>query len=90
MSKDPEVFGSTPSPARPLGPKKVTGPRANGSANGPASRRLSLNSHQNGSRSTSKDGKRDTRLSAPVNYVAMTKDDAASHISGTEPIPSTP
>ncbi|XP_006346185.1 65-kDa microtubule-associated protein 1-like [Solanum tuberosum] len=90
MSKDPEVFGSTPSPVRPLGPKKVTGPRANGSANGPASRRLSLNSHQNGSRSTSKDGKRDARLSAPVNYVAMTKDDAASHISGTEPIPSTP
>ncbi|XP_055823481.1 65-kDa microtubule-associated protein 1-like [Solanum dulcamara] len=90
MSKDPEVFGSTPSPARPLGPKKITGPRANGSANGPASRRLSLNSHQNGSKSTSKDGKRDTRLSAPVNYVAMTKDDAASHISGTEPIPSTP
>ncbi|MCD7452425.1 hypothetical protein HAX54_016530 [Datura stramonium] len=90
MSKDPEVFGSTPSPARPLGPKKVTGPRANGSANGPTSRRLSLNSHQNGSRSTSKDGKRDTRPIAPVNYVAMTKDDAASHISGTEPIPSTP
>ncbi|KAJ8532546.1 hypothetical protein K7X08_012469 [Anisodus acutangulus] len=90
MSKDPEVFGSTPSPARPLGPKKVTGPRANGSANGPTSRRLSLNSHQNGSRSTNKDGKRDSRPIAPVNYVAMTKDDAASHISGTEPIPSTP
>ncbi|CAN4102670.1 unnamed protein product [Withania somnifera] len=90
MSKDPEVFGSTPSPARPPGPKKVTGPRANGSANGPASRRLSLNSHQNGSRSTSKDGKRDNRPIAPVNYVAMTKDDAASHISGTDPIPSTP
>ncbi|KAK4355214.1 hypothetical protein RND71_024185 [Anisodus tanguticus] len=90
MSKDPEVFGSTPSPARPLGPKKVTGPRANGSANGPTSRRLSLNSHQNGSRSINKDGKRDNRPIAPVNYVAMTKDDAASHISGTEPIPSTP
>ncbi|XP_059282774.1 65-kDa microtubule-associated protein 1-like [Lycium ferocissimum] len=88
MSKDPEVFGSTPSPARPLGPKKVTGPRANGSANGPTSRRLSLNSHQNGSRSTNKDGK--TRPIAPLNYVAMTKDDAASHISGTEPNPSTP
>ncbi|XP_060189829.1 65-kDa microtubule-associated protein 1-like [Lycium barbarum] len=86
MSKDPEVFGSTPSPARPLGPKKVTGPRANGSANGPTSRRLSLNSHQNGSRSTNKDGK--TRPIAPLNYVAMTKDDA--DISGTEPNPSTP
>ncbi|CAN4103976.1 unnamed protein product [Withania somnifera] len=90
MSKDPEVFGSTPSPARQLGPKKVTGQRSNGSANGPASRRLSLNSHQNGSRSTSKDGKRDNRPIAPVNYVAMTKDDAVSHISGTDPIPSTP
>lgn len=90
MSKDPEVFGSTPSPARPLGSKKVSGPRTNGSANGPASRRLSLNSHQNGSRSTSKDAKRDNRLSAPVNYVAMTKEDSASHISGTEPVPSTP
>ncbi|KAM3396313.1 65-kDa microtubule-associated protein 1 [Capsicum galapagoense] len=88
MSKEPEVFGSTPSPARPLGPKKGSGQRANGSANGPASRRLSLNSHQNGSRSTSKDGKRQTI--APMNYVAMTKDDAASHISGAEPIPSTP
>ncbi|KAM3222903.1 65-kDa microtubule-associated protein 1 [Capsicum annuum] len=88
MSKEPEVFGSTPSPARPLGPKKGSGQRANGSANGPASRRLSLNSHQNGSRSTSKDGKRQTI--APMNYVAMTKDDAASHISGAELIPSTP
>ncbi|MCD7459213.1 hypothetical protein HAX54_040324 [Datura stramonium] len=80
-------FGSTPSPARSLGTKKVVGPRANGSAN----RRLSLNSHQNGSRSTTKDGKRDhSRTVAPVNYVAISKDDAASHISGTERIPSTP
>ncbi|NP_001311648.1 65-kDa microtubule-associated protein 1-like [Nicotiana tabacum] len=90
ISKEETVFGSTPSPARPLGPKKVTGPRANGSANGPTSRRLSLNSHQNGSRSTNKDGKRDTRPIAPLNYVAMTKDDAASHISGSEHSPSTP
>ncbi|XP_009760793.1 65-kDa microtubule-associated protein 1 [Nicotiana sylvestris] len=90
ISKEETVFGSTPSPARPLGPKKVTGPRSNGSANGPTSRRLSLNSHQNGSRSTNKDGKRDTRPIAPLNYVAMTKDDAASHISGSEHSPSTP
>ncbi|KAK6774151.1 hypothetical protein RDI58_029390 [Solanum bulbocastanum] len=80
-------FGSTPSAARPLGTKKVVGPRANGSGN----RRLSLNSHQNGSRSTTKDGKRDlSRMVAPVNYVAISKDDADSHISGTEHIPSTP
>ncbi|XP_060209118.1 65-kDa microtubule-associated protein 1-like [Lycium barbarum] len=81
-------FGSTPSPARPLSTtKKVVGPRANGSAN----RRHSLNSHQNGSRSTTKDGKRDhSRTVAPVNFVAISKDDAASHISGTERLPSTP
>ncbi|KAH0707775.1 hypothetical protein KY289_012851 [Solanum tuberosum] len=75
-------FGSTPSAARPLGTKKVVGPGANGSGN----RRLSLNSHQNGSRLTTKDGKRDhSRTVAPVNYVATD-----SHISGTEHIPSTP
>ncbi|XP_015059357.1 65-kDa microtubule-associated protein 1-like [Solanum pennellii] len=72
-------FGSTPIPSRPLGTKKVVGPRANGSGN----RRLSLNSHQNGSRpSTTKDGRRDhSRTFAPVNYVAISKD---------EHIPSTP
>ncbi|GAB4849695.1 hypothetical protein Ancab_004489 [Ancistrocladus abbreviatus] len=81
------VFGSRPSPARPLSTKKVVGPRANGGANGTPSRRLSLNAHQNGSRSTTKDGK---RPAAPVNYVAISKEDAASYVSGTEPIPSTP
>ncbi|CAK9183369.1 unnamed protein product, partial [Ilex paraguariensis] len=92
FSKEQEaIFGATPSPARPLGTKKVVGPRANGGANGSASRRLSLNAHQNGSRSTSKDGKRDnTRPVAPVNYVAISKEDAASHISGIEPVPTTP
>lgn len=83
------IFGSKPSPARPVGTKKVVGPRANGGANGTPSRRLSLNP-QNGSRSNSKDAKRDARLSAPANYVAMTKEDSASHVSGTEPIPPSP
>lgn len=55
MKEEETPFGSTPSHARLLGTKKVVGPRANGSGN----RRLSLNSHQNGSRSTTKDGKRD-------------------------------
>lgn len=83
------IFGSKPSPARPVGTKKVVGPRANGGANGTSSRRLSLNP-QNGSRSNSKDAKRDARLSAPANYVAMTKEDSASHVSGTEPVPPSP
>ncbi|KAK3423906.1 hypothetical protein EUGRSUZ_F00650 [Eucalyptus grandis] len=83
------IFGSKPSPARPVGTKKVVGPRANGGANGTPSRRLSLNP-QNGSRSNSKDAKRDARLSAPANYVAMTKEDSASHVSGTEPVPPSP
>lgn len=83
------IFGSKPSPARSVGTKKVVGPRANGGANGTPSRRLSLNP-QNGSRSNSKDAKRDARLSAPANYVAMTKEDSASHVSGTEPVPPSP
>ncbi|KAG6634669.1 65-kDa microtubule-associated protein 1-like isoform X1 [Carya illinoinensis] len=82
---------STPSPARPVGTKKVVGPRTNGGANGTPTRRLSLNAHQNGARSMTKDGKRDNnRPVAPVNYVAISKDDAASHVSGTEPDPASP
>lgn len=85
------MFGATPSPARQASTKKVVGPRSNGSANGAASRRLSLNAHQNGSRSINKEGRRESaRPIAPVNYVAISKEDAASHISGTEAIPSTP
>ncbi|XP_040989977.1 65-kDa microtubule-associated protein 1-like [Juglans microcarpa x Juglans regia] len=85
------IFGSRPSPARPVGTKKVVGPRTNGGANGTPTRRLSLNAHQNGARSTTKDGKRDNnRPVAPVNYVAISKDDAASHVSGTEPVPASP
>ncbi|KAE9456468.1 hypothetical protein C3L33_11555, partial [Rhododendron williamsianum] len=94
VNPEPEVFGSkpTPSPGRSsLGAKKVVGPRANGGgANGTPIKRLSLN--QNGSRSINKDGKRDnnTRPIAPVNYVAMSKEDDASPISGTEPLPASP
>ncbi|KAL0399177.1 UNVERIFIED_CONTAM: microtubule-associated protein 1 [Sesamum radiatum] len=91
MSKEQEsMFGATPSPARQPSTKKVVAPRTNGSANGSSSRRLSLNAHQNGSRSINRDGKRDNRPVAPVNYVAISKEDAASHISGTEHTPSTP
>lgn len=63
----------------------------NGGANGTPTRRLSLNAHQNGARSVTKDGKRDkNRPVAPVNYVAISKDDAASHVSGSEPVPASP
>lgn len=83
------IFGARPSPARPSATKKVVGPRANGGANGTPSRRLSLN--QNGSRSAAKDGKRDnTRPAAPVNYVAISKEDTASHVSGTDPVLASP
>ncbi|KAJ7960834.1 65-kDa microtubule-associated protein 1 [Quillaja saponaria] len=86
------VFGSRPSPARSVGTKKVVGPRANGGANGAPNRRLSLNAHQNGSRSITKDGKRDntTRPVAPLNFVAISKEDDASHVSGTDPLPASP
>ena len=82
------IFGSKPSPARQLSTKKAAGPRTNGGANGTPSRRLSLN--QNGSKSAAKDAKRENRLSAPVNYVAMSKEDAASHVSGTDTVPASP
>nr|KJB13780.1 hypothetical protein B456_002G093800 [Gossypium raimondii] len=85
------IFGSKPSPARPSGPKKVVGPRANGGTNGTPSRRLSLNATQNGSRSATKDGKRDSmKLAAPANFVAISKEDAASHVSGAGPVPASP
>ncbi|XP_024968296.1 65-kDa microtubule-associated protein 1-like [Cynara cardunculus var. scolymus] len=80
------VFGSRSSPARPVSStKKVVGPRANGTP----TRRLSLN--QNGGRSVNKDGKREhTKPLGALNYAAISKEDAGSHISGTEPAPSTP
>lgn len=87
ISTDPEtVFGSRPSPARP-GSANKKGPRANGGSNGTPNRRLSLNNHQNGTRS-SKEGK--IRPAAPVNYVAVSKDDDSSHISASDTIPATP
>ncbi|KAK8622951.1 hypothetical protein V6N13_117848 [Hibiscus sabdariffa] len=86
------TFSSRPSPARASGMKKVAGPRANGGSNGtPPSRRLSLNASQNGSRSGSKDGRRDSmKLVSPSNYDAISKGDAVSHVSGTDPVPASP
>uniref|UniRef100_M8B9Y9 65-kDa microtubule-associated protein 1 n=1 Tax=Aegilops tauschii TaxID=37682 RepID=M8B9Y9_AEGTA len=79
-----KLFGSKPSPARPQSAKKLPGPRANGGAvNGTPNRRLSVQ-QQNGVRSASRDGRRESvRPSAPVNYVAIAKDDAASQASST-------
>ncbi|KAH9652072.1 65-kDa microtubule-associated protein 1 [Citrus sinensis] len=93
-SEQESIFGSRPSPARPAGPKKVVGPRTNGGVNGTPSRRLSLNAHQNGSRSTTKEGKREStgsiRPAAPVNYVAISKEDSASHVSVSDTVPASP
>ncbi|KAE9584127.1 putative microtubule-associated protein, MAP65/Ase1/PRC1 [Lupinus albus] len=52
------VFGSRPSSARPVSAKKLASPRTNGGTNGTPNRRLSINAHQNGSKSTLKEGKR--------------------------------
>ncbi|EPS64691.1 hypothetical protein M569_10086 [Genlisea aurea] len=93
MNKEQEaIFGS--SPRQLSSTKKVVGPRMNGttaggannngSNNGGSSRRLSL---QMGTRSVNRDSR---RPSAPVNYVAISKEDASSFVSGTDPIPSTP
>ncbi|KAK8648618.1 hypothetical protein V6N13_129367 [Hibiscus sabdariffa] len=92
QNTEPEAsFGSRPSPGRASGTKKVVGPRANGGSNGTPSRRLSLNASQNGSRSGTKDGRRDsTKLASPANYVSISKEDAASHVSGTDPVPASP
>ncbi|XP_020264228.1 65-kDa microtubule-associated protein 1-like isoform X2 [Asparagus officinalis] len=92
MSTEHEVaFTTRPtaSPSRALGPKKVVGPRANGAAaNGTPNRRLSLNS--NGSRSMGKDSKKENRTAAPANFVAISKEDAASHVSATDSSPISP
>lgn len=83
------------SAGRPLAPKKVSTPRSNGSpSNGAPTRRLSLNSHQNGSngvRPATKEGKRENaRLSAPPNHAAAAKEETASPAAGNGSIPTTP
>ncbi|KAG0466399.1 hypothetical protein HPP92_017979 [Vanilla planifolia] len=73
------AFGSRVSPGRISVAKKPLTPRSNGGApNGAPNRRLSMNQGgSNGVRSASKDGKRDGgRPAAPVNYVAIAKEDA--------------
>lgn len=90
------IFGSrpSPSPARTALQKKVTGPRA---TNGTPNRRLTLNPHQsggggnNGSRSVSRDGRREShsRAVAPANYVAIAKEDTGSHVPNPNPLAST-
>ncbi|KAL6602985.1 hypothetical protein ACP70R_043346 [Stipagrostis hirtigluma subsp. patula] len=84
-----KLFGSKPSPARPQSSRKVAGARANGAASGTPARKLSA--LQSGGRSASRDGRRDTgRPAAPVNYVAIAKEDAVSQVSSNHTGPSTP
>eukprot|EP01018_Ginkgo_biloba_P014068 Gb_13525 [translate_table: standard] len=86
------LFGSRPSPNRPLASKKIVGPRTNGSSgNGtPLNRRLSLGVQQAGANgvtpvrqamSASKDGKREqSRPVVPANYVALPKEELVSQL----------
>jgi len=98
-------FGSRVSPNRPASSKKAIGPKLNGSvSNGtPPNRRLSISGQQNGGghgvRSGGKDSKKDTtKIASPGNNnaaavapaLAAAKEETASHISGTDPVPSTP
>ncbi|KAL9267285.1 65-kDa microtubule-associated protein 1-like protein [Drosera capensis] len=85
------VFGARPSPAsRSASAKKtVVGPHTNGAgANATPTRRASFSA--SGVRSINKDGKRDARPVAPVNYVAISKEDTASYVSSPVSAPSTP
>ncbi|CAN7114982.1 unnamed protein product [Brassica rapa subsp. narinosa] len=90
------AFSTRPSPARPVSAKKPVGARAsNGGANGTPNRRLSLNANQNGSRSVAKEGGRRESLNrpaAPSNYVAISKEEAASSlVSGAvDQVPASP
>ncbi|KAG8075768.1 hypothetical protein GUJ93_ZPchr0006g45060 [Zizania palustris] len=89
-------FGSRVSPNRPASAKKVPGTKSNGGSNGtPPNRRLSISGQQNGghaARSGGKDGKRDSanKTASPGNAASAAKEDACSHISGTDLVPSTP
>ncbi|RCV22412.1 hypothetical protein SEVIR_4G228400v4 [Setaria viridis] len=87
-----KLFGSKPSPARPQSSRKVAGARANsggGAVNGTPVRRLSA--LQSGGRTASRDGRRDaSRPVAPVNYVAIAKEDVASQASSNHTGLSTP
>ncbi|KAG6517001.1 hypothetical protein ZIOFF_020378 [Zingiber officinale] len=71
------VFGSRPTPALSLSPRKIVGLQANGNAT--PNRRSSLNS----STSMSRDGKRDGtgRSAAPGNYIVISEEDVASQES---------
>ncbi|KAF3544826.1 hypothetical protein DY000_02001316 [Brassica cretica] len=90
------AFSTRPSPARPVSAKKPVGARANnGGANGTPNRRLSLNANQNGSRSVAKEGGRRESLNrpaAPTNYVAISKEEAASSpgTGAADQVPASP
>ncbi|KAK8691156.1 hypothetical protein V6N13_074675 [Hibiscus sabdariffa] len=90
-TKQEAVFGSRPSSARPSGPKKVVGPRANGGANGTPNRRLSLNTNQNDSKSAAKNERRDSvKLAGLARCIAISKEDVASHVFETDTSPASP
>lgn len=83
-----ELVVNDHSPNKPLSSKKVVGPKSNGTASaGPANRRLSVNG-TNGVKSAGKERRESLKSSTASNTVAVA--DAASCVSGTEPIPNSP
>ncbi|KAJ3694641.1 hypothetical protein LUZ60_000018 [Juncus effusus] len=78
------------SPNKTLSTKKVVGIKSNGTPNGPTNRRLSVNGGTNGTRSGSgtKERRESTKSSSASNSVALA--DAASCVSGTDPVPNSP
>jgi protein regulator of cytokinesis 1 len=83
-----ELVPNDHSPNKPLSLKKVVGPKSNGTASvGTPNRRLSVNG-ANGVRSAAKDRRESLKSPTASNTVIVA--DAASCVSGTEPIPNSP
>jgi len=87
-----KLFGSKLTPVRPQSSRKVAGARANGGGGAVNGTPVGgLSALQGGGRTASGDGRRDvSRPVAPVNYVAIAKEDAASQASSNHTGPSTP
>lgn len=74
------VYGSKPSPSKPLASKKTAGQRGNSSSATVTPRRLSVTPIRQ-AQSASRDSKREHSRFQPVNIVALSRDDTGSQVS---------